>query len=160
MPDAKQDKPENKPHVVTAEKPPDAPKAEAKPQPSPATQATQDNRPVAPPPDASTTQKPNPTPAVNKPATPILKNTLASAAKPEPLSKTGPATAPQPVWTPGVRVDAGNVDSIIHVENVGGNLPFRGVCKKCGWQTHQPSDEAARQAVSSHAGRHIREAAA
>lgn len=131
--------------------------------PTPATppKPSQDTRPTQPPPESDTTQKPNPTPTVMKPTGGVFVGGPAKAAKPEPQHTDAKAEQPAaPVWNHRGTVTVDNSDDFIYVERIAGNLPFRGVCLKCGWQSSQPSEQDAHNAVHRHLGRHIREAVA
>lgn len=46
-------------------------------------------------------------------------------------------------------------DKYVSVEKALGKLPFRGVCKKCGWQSYQLTEDAAKELVKIHSSKHI-----
>jgi len=125
--------------------------------PAPAT----DTRPTAPAPQTDTTQKPNPAQVVNRPTGGVFVGGPPKAMQPE--GKHADVVAEQPstlAWNHRGVVTNDNADDFIGMERMPGNLPFRGVCLKCGWQSQQPTEQAARDAVHRHLGRHIREAVA
>jgi len=131
------------------------------PQTQPDTPAQHDTRPVAAAPEAGTTQKPNQTPAVFKPTGGVFIGGPAKAAVPESKHADLPEEQPKgPAWNHRGVVTTDNADEFVYVDRVPGNLPFRGVCLKCGWQSIQVSNQAAIDAVHRHLGRHIREAVA
>lgn len=47
--------------------------------------------------------------------------------------------------------------SVVDLAGTGSNYLFRGVCKKCGWHTHQFSKDAAHDLTLSHAQSHWRD---
>jgi hypothetical protein len=117
-----------------------------------------DNRPTAPTPQTDTTQKPNPTEAVQKPTGGVFTGGVNKAAVPEATHADVEAEQPEgPQWNRRGNVTPETAKDFVYVERVPGNLPFRGVCLKCGWQSQQPAEQAAKDAVDRHLGKHYRE---
>jgi hypothetical protein len=117
-----------------------------------------DNRTTAPAPQTDTTQKPNPTPSVQKPTGGVFVGGVNKAAVPEPKHDDSVAEQPEgPQWNRRGNVTPETVNDFVYVERVPGNLPFRGVCLKCGWQSQQPTEQAGKDAVLRHLGKHYRE---
>ena len=75
------------------------------------------------------------------------------ATKPEPNKPTPVATTPEP---PKSEPKAKPADGVT-VSPISGAVPgreFRGVCDVCGWQTHQPREKLAVDAVKDHSKKH------
>ena len=79
----------------------------------------------------------------------------ASEAK---LSEVPAKPAEEPIWEPNHLTTPDNANDLIHVvrllNGVAGRA-WRGVCRKCGWQTHQGTKPDALDAVASHVVRHV-----
>jgi hypothetical protein len=64
----------------------------------------------------------------------------------------------EPLYVPNHLTTKENANDLVKVfENVGGvaGKVWRGVCRKCGWQTHQPTKTNAAEAVADHVQRHV-----
>lgn len=88
------------------------------------------------------------------------------APPPLPLGKAQPNVAKPSASDPGLppqfddrlAVTKDNLGDVVRVDEVPGAMPgtqFRGYCRKCGWQTHQPTQQLAGDGVREHAAKHI-----
>lgn len=109
---------------------------------------------------AQTAQPVNTKPLAN--VTPIFTKPADSASKqpPSPAAPINAATvSKQPTipWKTTEGVSEDNLADFAFAYEVPAKTVyrFRGVCLKCGWQTHQPSAEQAKELVMAHAKRHI-----
>lgn len=74
-----------------------------------------------------------------------------------PIAQTTSAND-EPLYVPNHPTTQKNKSDLVRVlENVGGvpGRTWRGVCRKCGWQTHHGSKADAKSAVEQHVDRHI-----
>ena len=97
------------------------------------------------------------------PTTPSRNTTdssLVSTAE-KPIVKSPVAVIPAPLTVqPKQTMQQLIEEHFVKVEDLAttaSNYPWRGVCKKCGWQTYQFTKDAALQLVRSHAQTHWRD---
>jgi hypothetical protein len=115
------------------------------------------------PPLAKTLATPNPAPTLptqpfNAAKQPVKDSELVSPAltKPETEPAADPIVEPQTKKSLLALIE----EHFVQVDDLtkgGSHFPWRGLCKKCGWHTHQFNREDAFILTRSHAGQHWRD---
>jgi hypothetical protein len=92
--------------------------------------------------------------------------TIPSAPQPVTLGKATPTPAPTSAPAPEskpkydhrlavTQATVGDAVGVEQVDNATAATRFRGFCRKCGWQSHQPTQQLARDAAVQHVKKHI-----